>query len=78
MEIELECPCENPDCELHGDCVACFKNHRSVGEVLSCMRPGNTTPKEVKQRVFSRLHNAGLLDYGQQSVEGGKRRKIGF
>jgi len=64
MKKELACPCEIPNCELRGDCVECFKNHTIVEEVLSCMRPGNTTPKEVKQRVFSRLQDAGLLDYG--------------
>ena len=62
MEKELECPCENPDCVYRGDCVGCFNNHMIVEGFLSCMRPGNDTPQEVKQRVFSRLHNAGLLD----------------
>ena len=64
MEKELECPCENPDCLYRGDCVGCFTNHSGVEGVLSCMRPGNDTPQEVKQRVFSRLRKAGLLDYG--------------
>jgi len=64
MEKELECPCRNPDCLYRGDCVGCFKNHTIVEGVLSCMRPGNDTPKEVKQRVFARLQDAGLLDYG--------------
>ena len=64
MEKELECPCEIPNCLYRGDCVECFKNHTIVEEVLSCMRPGNDTPKTVKQRVLARLKAAGVLDYG--------------
>ena len=64
MEKEAECPCQKPDCSYKGDCVACFNNHMSGVGVLSCMRPGNDTPIEVKQRVLARLKAAGVLDYG--------------
>jgi len=64
MEKELACPCQKPDCLYKGDCVDCFNNHMNGVAVLACMRPGNTTPIEVKQRVLARLKAAGVLDYG--------------
>jgi len=62
MEKEAECPCQKPDCAYQGDCVECFKHHVYSKDVLACMRPGNDTSLEVKQRVLARLKAAGLLD----------------
>ena len=62
MEKETECPCKKPDCLYHGDCVACFKNHESSADILSCMRMGNGKLKKLQRRVLARLKTAGLLD----------------
>ena len=59
MEKELECPCTKTDCERHGDCIACHDNHAPKPTKPFCMRPENTVPAELMDRVIARLRAAG-------------------
>jgi len=60
MLIETECPC-TIDCELHGDCVACFHAHLDKQKAIFCHRPENLISGELAARVIARLRSAGIF-----------------
>ena len=69
MLIETECPC-TIDCELHGDCVACFRAHLDKQNAIFCHRPENLISGELAARVIARLRSVGIFF----EVKNGERR----
>jgi len=57
---EQDCPCVKPDCERHGDCVACHTNHMSKPAPPFCKRQGTKNPEGLIERVSRRLIEAGM------------------
>jgi hypothetical protein len=37
-ENEKTCPCKSADCERHGVCCECVRNHKNNGGKPACMR----------------------------------------
>lgn len=62
MQREEDCPCTKADCERRGDCVACYAHHNSKPDSKPpfCMRPENTVPEGLEEKVLARLRAAGI------------------
>lgn len=61
IELEKECPCVKVECPRHGNCVACYANHKDKELPSTCRRPGITISPEHAARRDARLRAAGSI-----------------